>query len=404
MRHLLLGCASGLCERFGSAGRAFDRSRQGSGRRRDGQMIRGIRKAAATLAVVALMSASLRAQGAQKPLANADVVKMLRRGISEQTILTMMRTHPAKFDVSNQARAAFDRECAALKPASVSAGAWAAEAKSLWDAMTNVVICQQTNGRGGEGACLPSSERNDGNRRAAGGSPQPYAPKSNPSTTTASAEAGADPSKGQRRTDYEPVTVARGVTQDKAFANWANSGQAPEKGSGPGGQAGATAVAPRDGVGAIATPMAIAEHANVYVAQACAKDSSFRILFVSGTSDGKTLTVGPQYTIRGCSFGSAPALKRAAPPVTSRSQSHTASYPSSYNVAVWTSQPFLIIDAKTASWSDNAIVVTFSSRSANHAGPSTAGLVRPGQVLVTRGDGQTTIYGSEGGLYFRLVN
>lgn len=202
-------------------------------------------------------------------------------------------------------------------------------------------------------------------------------------TVSAQVNAGSNagsspiPSKGQGRTEYEPMTVERGVTQDKAFANWANSGHAP---------------------------VAIQENPNVYVAQACAKDPSFRILLVSGAPDGKTLTVGPQYTIWGCSFGNMPAVKRPAPPVTSRSQNQTRAYPSYYNVSLWTSQPFIDIDAHTVSWSDNAIVVTFPPRPANHPGPSTAGADPLSQLLVTRGDGQTRIYGSEGGLYFRLTN
>lgn len=214
-------------------------------------------------------------------------------------------------------------------------------------------------------------------RPAGGGTPGPSQTMS--AQGNAGSNAGSAPisSKGQGRTEYEPMTVERGVTQDKAFANWAKSGHAP---------------------------VAIQENPNVYVAQACAKDPSFRILLVSGALDGKTLTVGPQYTIWGCSFGNMPAVKRPAPPVTSRSQNQTASYPSYYNVSVWTSQPFIDIDARIVSWSDNSIVVTFPSRPANHPGPSTADAVLPSQLLVTRGDGQTRIYGSEGGLYFRLTN
>lgn len=191
------------------------------------------------------------------------------------------------------------------------------------------------------------------------------------------------PSKGNGRTEYEPMTTERGVTQDKNFANWATRAGNPA---------------------ATRTPVGIGEDPNIYVAQACAKDPSFRILFVSGTSDGKTLTVGPHYTVWGCSFGNMPPAKRPAPPVNSPAQNQTLSYPSNYNVAVWTGQPFFIVDANTLSWSDNAVVVTFSPRAANHSGPSTAGLVLPAQVLVTRGDGQTRIYGSEGGVYFRPVN
>ncbi|HLJ40521.1 MAG TPA: hypothetical protein VKT50_03435 [Candidatus Acidoferrales bacterium] len=164
-------------------------------------------------AVLVLSSAAFcrasSAQQAQKPLANADVLKLLRSGISEQNILDAIRTHPATFDVSNQARASFDKECAAIKPANISTGAWATKIGDVWNAMKNVVICQETNGRGGEGACdlnpLQSSPRN-----------------------TSSAPATI-PSKGNGRTEYEAVTLERGVTHDPGFANWANSAQQGQK-------------------------------------------------------------------------------------------------------------------------------------------------------------------------------
>jgi phage tail-like protein len=37
--------------------------------------------------------------------------------------------------------------------------------------------------------------------------------------------------KGLGRTKYEPVTMERGVSQDKDFANWANAAQVLDKGS-----------------------------------------------------------------------------------------------------------------------------------------------------------------------------
>lgn len=207
-------------------------------------------------------------------------------------------------------------------------------------------------------------------------------------TMSAQGNAGANsgsatvPSKAPRKDEYEPITVDRGVTQDKAFTNWAKSARVP--------------------TGIRANP-------NVYVAQACAKDPSFRILFISGTSDGKTLTVGPQYTIWGCSFGNMPAGKRPAPPVISPSQNQTAAYPSNYNVSIWAtppSQPLIDVDANTIfSWSDNSVVVTFPARPKNHPAPSTAGVVLPAQVSLTRGDGQTRIYdGGEGGVFFKFTN
>lgn len=231
----------------------------------------------------------------------------------------------------------------------------------------------------------------------------------------ASSNAGPTPvpSKGHGKNQYEAMTLDRGVTRDKAFSTWANSTQAPGKGSpstsetnptiNVGGTGVSTVSAPRP-VSSLAAMGRVPSQVNLQVASACAKDPSFRILFISGIPDGKTLTVGRQYTLWGCSFGNMPAAKRPTPPPTSPSQNQTASYPSYYNVAVWTSQPFIAVDAQTVSWSDNAIVVTFSPRPANHPGPSTTGLVLPAQVLVTRGDGQTRIYGSEGGVYFRLVN
>lgn len=169
-------------------------------------MIQRIVKAAGMAAAIGVMACSTLAQQAQKPLTNADVVNMLRAGKSKQNILTTIRTGPAKFDVSKQARASFDKGCAAIKPANVSTGAWAVEIGDVWNLMKNVVICQKTNGRGGEGACdlipLQSSPKNTS------ASPTPV------------------PSKGNgRRTEYEAITVERGVTNDTGFSNWANSGQ-----------------------------------------------------------------------------------------------------------------------------------------------------------------------------------
>lgn len=111
-----------------------------------------------------------------KPLTNQDVVAMLGQRMEEQAILQRIRTSPSAFDISNAARAVFDKECLDKKPANESAGRWATEVKSIWETMTNVVICQQTNGRGGEGACGPSSGRNDGDRKSGELSPQPYPP------------------------------------------------------------------------------------------------------------------------------------------------------------------------------------------------------------------------------------
>jgi len=152
------------------------------------------------------------ASGTQKPLTNADVVSMLAQGEQEQTILTMIRTHRATFDVSNQARASFDRACAAInKPASLSTGTWATEIGHVWNAMKNVVICQETNGRGGEGACDLTPQQSSLKNTSAGPTPtQPKVPG---------------------RSKYDAITLESGSTRDTRFANWAQSGQAPNNGS-----------------------------------------------------------------------------------------------------------------------------------------------------------------------------
>lgn len=93
----------------------------------------------------------------RKRLTNAEVVRLLRAGAPEKDILAAIRTRPAIFDDSDRARARFDRKCAAIRPSGVSAGAWGAEVKDIWEAMKNAAICRETNGRGGEGGCDLSS-------------------------------------------------------------------------------------------------------------------------------------------------------------------------------------------------------------------------------------------------------
>jgi hypothetical protein len=151
------------------------------------------------------------ASGVEKPLTNADLLNLLSARTSEQAILHRIRNHPATFDVSNQARANFDRACAGIKHPGAPTSAWATEIKHVWDTMVNVVICQQTNGRGGEGACdltpLQSSPKNT----SAGPTP-------------------TDP-KVPGRSKYDAITLESGATQDTRFGNWAQSGQAPNNGS-----------------------------------------------------------------------------------------------------------------------------------------------------------------------------
>jgi hypothetical protein len=106
-----------------------------------------------------LAATAAEGQDSGKPLTNRDVVNLLRTGTPEEKIVATIRTRPASFEVSDRDRASFDRECGAFKPAAVSNGAWAAEIREIWETMKNVVICRQTNGRGGEGACDPGSPR-----------------------------------------------------------------------------------------------------------------------------------------------------------------------------------------------------------------------------------------------------
>lgn len=135
-----------------------------------------------------------------------------------------------------------------------------------------------------------------------------------------------------------------------------------------------------------------------YVAEACAKDPSYRVLGVSGASDGKTLTIGPQYTIWGCSFGTLAAVKPVRPP-SSLGQNQTVR-PTYYAVAIY-STPFKrawFVYADIQSWSDNSIVITISPSAAVYPGASVAGMDLPAGVWLTRGDGETTICW---GLFFR---
>jgi hypothetical protein len=151
------------------------------------------------------------ASGVEKPLTNADVLNLLSARTSEQAILDRIRNHPATFDVSNQARANFDRACAGIKHPGVPTSAWATEIKHVWDTMVNVVICQQTNGRGGQGACDLTLLQSSPKKTSVGPAPiQPKVPG---------------------RSKYDAITLESGATQDTRFANWAQSGQAPNSGS-----------------------------------------------------------------------------------------------------------------------------------------------------------------------------
>ena len=59
------------------------------------------RIAPAVLALCALLSPSgARAQGAEAPLTNAAVVKLVRAGFSEKAVITIIRSRPTRFDLS----------------------------------------------------------------------------------------------------------------------------------------------------------------------------------------------------------------------------------------------------------------------------------------------------------------
>ncbi|HYP54599.1 MAG TPA: hypothetical protein VEQ42_13700 [Pyrinomonadaceae bacterium] len=57
-------------------------------------------KVALVLALCALPSAAARGQGGEGPLTNASVIKLVRAGFGEKTVITIIRTRPARFDLS----------------------------------------------------------------------------------------------------------------------------------------------------------------------------------------------------------------------------------------------------------------------------------------------------------------
>lgn len=59
-----------------------------------------ILKIAGTLTLIGLMTASLIAQQAQKPLTNLDVIKMVKGGLPESVVVSTIQSRPAKFDIS----------------------------------------------------------------------------------------------------------------------------------------------------------------------------------------------------------------------------------------------------------------------------------------------------------------
>jgi len=63
-------------------------------------MMRRILKIAGTLTLIGLMTASLIAQQAQKPLTNLDVIKMVKGGLPESVVVSTIQSRPAEFDTS----------------------------------------------------------------------------------------------------------------------------------------------------------------------------------------------------------------------------------------------------------------------------------------------------------------
>ncbi len=87
----------------------------------------------AGLAAFGQLLQSPRSSGWGTPLMNADVIKMAQAGLPEQAIAVSIRSHPAAFDVSAQARAAFLREL--QKPPAIAASqAWTDKENELWSA------------------------------------------------------------------------------------------------------------------------------------------------------------------------------------------------------------------------------------------------------------------------------
>jgi hypothetical protein len=210
------------------------------------------------------------------------------------------------------------------------------------------------------------------------------------------------PSKGNGRNEYEAITAQRGVTQDPGFSNWANSGQA---GNGL-----------PNGTSRTGTSLSKIEHAPLNsindVAMLCAKDPSFRVLGISGASGGNvTITVDRQYTIWGCSFGTPPPVKApspAGPQVQNRTVMQANANGNTNAITIYSAPPpdhiAWFVFPKIDSWSNNAIVVTVSEQQGTHPGSPTGGLPVAAELWLTRGDGQTTIYGHEGGFYFKPAN
>ena len=268
-----------------------------------------------------------------KPLTNEDVVTMLEQQMQEQTILQRIQSSPSAFDVSSAARATFDRECLARRPAIEAPGRWATEIRRIWDTMTNVVTCQQTNGRGGEGACGPNSGTNNGGQKADELSPKPYTPKGISTLTGEGGKSGTTAgSAGQPTHPPTPLQLnallakvrsTRGKTSPiitNPAAVQANSAliatlrqqkqtAVMERGqsSGLSGRASPPSAPPSPSGGSLSSRVALSGAALPNISVACGTFTSAIIVSVSGQSGSAAVfSQDPAYnpfTIKGCHFG-----------------------------------------------------------------------------------------------------
>lgn len=327
-------------------------------------------------------------------LTNEKIVQMVAsRRYSESALIALIRKSPTKFDLSHNA-------LIGLLRSGVSGNV--VQAMSARERTQGNVSNARVAGIG------------DGSKAADDLNPQPYPPKGTLLTpggqqTMLGRQANPGGKSALPGVQRSSVTGPGGI--QKISPGTIGPGQSMSAqgnvGSPLGSQSGPTAVATNArGASTARRVIGVRENPGMYVAQACAKDSSYRVLFVSGAPDDKTFTVGPQYTIWGCSFGNN-GLSKAPTPVGSASRATEQSINREF--AQIYSTPFKIawlVKCDIQSWSDNAIVVTVDAASAVYprSGSSLAGLNLPAELWLTRTDGQTTIWGSEGGFTFKPTN
>jgi hypothetical protein len=304
----------------------------------------------------------------QKPLTNADVVKMVRNGIPESVIVSSVQSAGKNFNFGPDG-------CRALKQARVS---------------PNVLIAM---GEGSVQACAASAIGGAGGKVADDLNPQPYPPGRKPmdpalKTKFGPAKAGtvvknplanrvnsatiavlqkqrsaADLETSQMRLSVSPATQG-GLTDGTSQLMSANGtgGTAAISQS-----ASATALSNAGSSSGTTGPSKISTavtRLNVdTTAITCSNDPTFRILKVSGSGSPATFTPIAQYnlyTITGCSFGNPGASDKV------------------YIYGTGTFQANFVINF----WSDNSIVVALDPTITGHPDLNNLSLV------VQRGDGQ----------------